>query len=165
MNIAAPLMIIRDVVLAISALGAAAFYVAPPAERLFVETFGIRAWYWAAEYAVNGEGIAQADALNFHHGLILQSIKLCENSCSRSAAVKALSAHTSEMVGDIVYATVSNRTHPVPGRAEPNSRARQKTLAEAFSCHRVREVLVKIGGPNAEHPYNIYLKLIRTPCL
>lgn len=161
----ASIKIVRDIVLSVSAIGAAAFYVAPSAERLFVEFFGISAWYWAAEYGVDEAGTARARALNFHHGRIPESIDLCAEACSDEEVVEALREQTSHIVGELVYATISNKTHPVPGRTEPTRTAPQITLVEAFSCHRVRSVDVKKGNPESGYPFNVYFELVRTPCL
>ncbi len=156
---------VRDFLVTISAVGAATFYVSPGVERVLSEMLGIRAWYWAAEYSLDADGIARADALNFYHSLIPHSFTLCEGGCAADGAVEALGEKTRPMTGDLVYATVSSRWNPVPGRADTDKFSRQKSLSEAFACYRVKDVRAQRGDPNASHPYNVYLKLVRTPCL
>ncbi|KAJ55937.1 hypothetical protein ACMU_09230 [Actibacterium mucosum KCTC 23349] len=158
---------IREIGTMVAICGTIAFFVAPPVERILVETFGVKAWYFATEMQIseeNGAIVKSTRANNFYNFLWSErndfaGIQVADNDAAVAFVLKQLNL----LPGDLVYATASNGDEPTPGRADIHVTSKMRALAGAHECFRVKKVKYRKG--RGDFPHNVYLKLVRTPCL
>ncbi|MEM7441224.1 MAG: hypothetical protein AAF393_16650 [Pseudomonadota bacterium] len=157
----------RDSAAALAILGTVVFFISPGFERWLAERFGLQAWYFAVELDIkpgeNQISVTQGRN-NFYHFLWAPEHDFTGfKGATGAEALQAFNSVLERMEGQMVYAQDVNRDSPTLGRKTEKVSSPAVTLAKAGDCFRILDS--KIVVTKHRFPHNVYLKLVRIPCL